>query len=131
MNRQERRQARKNLRGAPAYKKMTREQRLDELVKNGITPEYVDAEKEKSFKEGHFAGVSDAFITVYAAVAQALHNEFGFGRSRIKKVLSAADDITMTTLTEREAIKAVWDKIGLRIDVEEPFDRISEVDKDA
>jgi hypothetical protein len=106
---------------------MTPEQRKAALVKNGITPE----DLEQEWHTGYGAGVDATLKTVYAGVCLALHDLYGFGLKRCKDVLRATENHVLQSLTSEEAIEEVFQKIGLRLAFDQPFDRIQEDDKNA
>lgn len=131
MNRQERRAQKKNRGGQPAYKRMTREQRMDALVKNGITIQDLEKNYNIGYDEGFKIGSEHAIRTIYASICLALHELHGFGRKRCYDVLALTEQKLLETLTSVEAIDEVWQKIGLNIDFNEPFDRITETEEDS
>lgn len=121
MNRAQKRAKRKE---TPRHLRTTKEQRIKALIQNGITPE----DLEREFKDGYNAGFKDAapgvIKTAYAAICLVLHDLHGFGQKRCADVLQRVDDYILHSLTSAEAIEEVWDKIGLQINFEEPFERI-------
>lgn len=123
MNRAQRRAQQK---ATPAYLRGTREQKVKALLKNGITPEDLEREYERGFKEGFKAAAPATFKAIYAAVCKALRKLYKFGRYRCSKVLMAVDDIVVNALTSEEIIEDVWEEIGLRLNFDEPFDRIED-----
>lgn len=130
MNRQERRRQQRaeqsQKRAAPSFHKLTKEQRMEQLVKNGITLK----DLEKSYTDGYNAGFSDAcpatFKTIYAAVCLALNDKYGFGAKRCKDALKAIDNYVIYSLTSAEAIQAVYDRMKLELDFDDPLDRIAD-----
>lgn len=132
MNREQRRAQKKAQRGQPKpkqpqYLRMTKEQRMDALVKNGITIK----DLEENYNKGHEAGFAVAsgpvIKTCYAAVCLALNELHGFGMKRCKDVLNLVDEKILFSLTSMETIEEVWQKIGLQIDFNEVVsDRITE-----
>lgn len=132
MNREQRRAQKKAQRGQPKpkqpqYLRMTKQQRMDALVKNGITIK----DLEENYNEGYEAGFAVAsgpvIKTCYAAVCLALNELHGFGMKRCKDVLNLVDEKILFSLTSMETIEEVWQKIGLQIDFNEVVsDRITE-----
>lgn len=110
----------------PEYKSMTKDQMIDALCKNGITPK----DLEKSYADGYNAGFSEAcpatFETIYAAVCLVLNEKHGFGRKRCMNTLNAIDQCVTEQLSSKEAIDAVYERMGLYLDFGEPFDRVRE-----
>lgn len=129
MNRAQRRKQEKLNRSKkiPAYKKMTKEQRIAELVKNGITADDLDREWEAGYKEGFNQASPSIVKTIYAAIALAAKEELKFGIKRTKKLLEAIDNHVCDTLTSAEIIEEVWEKIGLKLDFDDPMDLVKEV----
>ena len=121
MNRAQKRAKRKE---TPRYLRTTKEERIKSLIRNGITTK----DLEKEFQNGYDAGFADAapavVKTAYAAICLALQESRGFGQEECADVLQRVDDHILHSLTSAEAIEEVWNKIGLRINFEEPFERI-------
>ena len=106
---------------------LTKQEKIDALLKNGITPQ----DLEKAWNDGVAAAnraMGDFYIrTCYAAAALAAHREFGFGAARVRKLLAAIDRIVLEEFTSDEAIDGVFAEIGLRLDFDDPFERVTEV----
>ena len=128
LNRQQRRAQEKKNRSkkVPSYKKMTKEQRKEALVKNGITIADLEKEYEVGFEAGFNAASPSVIKTIYAAVALAANDLHGFGKKRTKELLKAIDDYVVDTLTSEEIINDVWKRIGLRLDFDDPIDLVKE-----
>ena len=131
MNREQRRaQKRDKKRQAkkptPEYKKMTKEQVSDALVKNGITPKMLEQEYVNGYNAGYDQGTKTTFQTIYAAVCMVLHDMHGFGKQRCKNVLQAVESCIVQYLTGDEAVQAALERVGLHIDFDEGIDRIKE-----
>ena len=110
----------------PHWVPPTPQERLQSLIQNGITPKDLEREYNKGYKNGFSDATEPAVKTCYATLCLALKEEFGFGRERIKRALARTDQIVIETLTSAEAIDAVFDKIGLKLRFNDPFDRIEE-----
>lgn len=132
MNREQRRAQKKAQRGQPKpkqpqYLRMTKEQRMDALVKNGITIKDLEENYNKGYEAGFAVASGPVIKTCYAAVCLALNELHGFGMKRCKDVLNLVDEKILFSLTSMEAIEKVWQKIGLQIDFNEVVsDRITE-----
>lgn len=50
----------------------------------------------------------------------------GFGKKRLRDVLQKTDQIVLEQLTSMEAIEEVWNKIGLQLVFDDPFERVQE-----
>ena len=123
-NRKERRAANKAL---PAWQRQTREQKMAALVRNGITPEYVDAECKRHYDAGYSNGCEHTLKMIYAAVCLAANDLHGFGRKRCKDLLTAIENHVLISLTSVEAMDAVYERMGLRIAAVDEVERIVEV----
>lgn len=123
MNRAQRRAKHK---ATPRYLRETTDERIRRLCKNGITPQ----DLKKEWDEGYSAGFRDAapcvIKTAYAAICLALQDLHGYGRKRCADVLREVDNYIVNSLTSAEAIEEVFDRIGLYINFDEPFERIEE-----
>lgn len=132
MNREQRRAQKKAQRGQPKpkqpqYLRMTKQQRMDALVKNGITIKDLEENYNKGYEAGFAVASGPVIKTCYAAVCLALNELHGFGMKRCKDVLNLVDEKILFSLTSMETIEEVWQKIGLQIDFNEvASDRIME-----
>lgn len=81
-------------------------------------------------QEGFQRGVEQTTSALFAAVALAAHREFKFGANRCARLLNEAYHIMLEQISSKEALDAVWQEVGLRINFEEPFDPV-EVTEDA
>jgi hypothetical protein len=119
MNRQQRRAYQKSL---PAYQKMSKEARINALVKNGITPD----DLKKCREEGYQMGVESAVIQCYAALCLALNETFGFGRERVLRALKAVDEKVIFAIDSAEMCEEVFKRFGIRMDFKQGMDRVQE-----
>lgn len=129
MNRAERRAAKKQTPKKPEWRKLTYEERKAALVKNGITIGDLKESREQGYKQGYSDGVTSTFRSIYAGLCLALDELYGFGSKRCKDVLSRTDAIVAEQLISYEATEAVWNRMKLRISVDDPFERIQEVEE--
>lgn len=127
MNRKDRRAAKK---GTPAHQRLSPEQKLAGMIKNGITPDYVDRECDKAYNRGVNDGIDFAMRLCYAAALLGANDAFGFGHKRGNALLHAMDYHVVYSLTSDEAIDEVFRRMGLKINFKEPLDRIVEVQAD-
>lgn len=125
MNRKERRDARKAL---PRYQRLSPEQKMAGMIKNGITPDYVDKECDKAYARGRDAGLEFAMRLCYAAAVLGANDAFGFGHKRCNDLLQAMDHHVVYSLTSDDAIEEVFRRVGLKINLTESMDRIEEVE---
>ena len=117
---------RKNKKQLPKWKKLTSDQRINGMCKNGITPRDVDDAYNKGFKEGVDHATATCMKDAYAAFLMAAHEVFGFGRERCRRLLYAADERTATSLASDEAVEEVFKTVGVSINFYDP-QRITEI----
>ena len=123
MNRSDRRKKKKQ---QPKRAKLTTDQRINAMCKNGITPKDVDDAYNKGYREGVDRASSTCLKDAYAAFLLAANEVFGFGRDRCRRLLYAADEKVCTSLASDEAVEEVFRKVGVSINFYEP-ERITEV----
>lgn len=109
--------------------RLTPEQRLASIQKNGITLKDLEKNYDLGWHDGVQAGIQRTFKACYAAFILAMRRQHRFGRFRCKRILNLADEQVTTALTTDELIQQVWDEIGLELDFKDPFDRVKEVAK--
>lgn len=130
MNREQRRaqkKAQKSQPKRPQYVKLTKQERVDALIKNGITVKDLEENYNRGYDAGFHAAAGPMVKTCYAAVCLALNELHGFGRKRCKDVLNLIDSKILYSLTSGEIIDEVWEKIGLHLDFDEVLDeRVTE-----
>ena len=100
---------------------------MDKLQINGITVNELKQNYDNGFKDGFKAAGEPIVKGCFAAVCLALNEKYGFGRKRCCEVLNAVDQHLLYTLTSDDAIEQVWQKMGLKLEFKETFDRIQEV----
>ena len=64
-----------------------------------------------------------------AAVCATLEELHGFKRKRCLEILNAVDKRILYTLNSQEAIDEVYERIGLKLNFKEPFDRVQEAEE--
>lgn len=109
----------------PRWQKMTHDQRINAMCKNGISPKDLDDAYAKGYKEGVNRASDACMKDSYAAFLLAAHDVFGFGRKRCRRLLRAADERVCTSLASDEAVKEVFRKVGITINFFDP-ERITE-----
>ncbi len=118
MNRAQRRANKKSL--PTMQKKMTHEQRVNALLRNGISP----ADLDNAYRDGQMVGRRDgidfAYKMCYASVCLALSDLHGFGRKRCREVLNCMERHIIDKLTGEEACDEVFQRMGLTIDFGDP-----------
>lgn len=110
----------------PKWQRMTQDQRINAMCKNGITPKDVDDAYNKGYKEGVNRASDTCLKDAYAAFLLAAHEVFGFGRDRCRRLLYAADEKVCTSLASDEAVEEVFREVGVTINFYEP-ERITEI----
>ena len=121
-NRAQRRADKKKLN---RYQRMTPEQQHTAMIKNGITPKDLQESYNKGYDEGIRRASEYCMKDSYAGFLLAAHEVFGFGRERCRRLLYAADERICNSLASDEAIKEVFDLVGVSIDFYDP-QRITE-----
>lgn len=128
MNRAQRRKQAKRKKSLPMHKRMTRDQKLDALLKNGITAEDLDREYHAGYNNGFQAASPSVIKTTYAAFVLVLDEMLHYDREKIKEIMEAVDKHVVGSLTSEEIIDEVYERIGLQLDFTNPFDLIQERD---
>lgn len=100
----------------------TLEQRKQALYKNGITKEHLDKEYAAGYKTGEIQAVQAA----YAALMLAANEEFGFGASRVLKLIKATDQKLLGAVDSAELIEEVYKRFGITLDFDSPISRVQE-----
>lgn len=102
----------------------SKQQRIEALIKNGITTK----DLEESYENGRLEGFKQAAIPIvkscYAGICTALHDEFGFGTERCYRAIKAVDEKIIYALNHQELVDEVLQKVGLDIEFDAPFDRV-------
>lgn len=125
-NRAERRRA---MKAAPAWERMSTEQRLASLYKNGITEKDISRAKQEGYDKGSKDALDYSALVCYAAAAQAIRKLEKYGRRRMNRFLRELDDCVMQTLDREEAIEQLQKLAGVRFLPDGTFgvDRFEEV----
>lgn len=130
MNRAERRAAKKQApKKKPIFHNLTKQERIERVCQDGITIDDLKRNYDDGFMAGYKLAGEDTIKACYAALCLALHEIHGFGEKRCYRVLCAADNALCYRLTGDELIQDVFNKIGLRINFNDPFERIQEVEE--
>ena len=116
-NRAQRRADKKKLN---RYQRMTPEQQHTAMIRNGITPKDLQEAYDKGYAEGVKRATDISMNDTYAGFLMAAHEVFGFGRERCKRLLYAADERITNSLSSDEAIKEVFDMVGVAINFYDP-----------
>ena len=99
------------------------------INKNGITLEDLKMAEDQGRRDGYRVGKEETLIIAYASFLLALHELHGFDAEQCKEVLNLADEKITYTLTSADAIREVYDTMGLTLNFAEelPGERIQEV----
>lgn len=98
------------------------------INKNGITLEDLKNAEDQGRRDGYMRGKEETLIIAYASFIMALHEECGFDGDRCREILNVADEKITYTLTSAEAIKEVYDTMGITLNFADamPGERIEE-----
>lgn len=98
------------------------------INKNGITIEDLKNAEDQGRADGFKAGREETLIIAYASFILALNEECGFDADKCRDILNVADEKITYTLTSAEAIKEVYDTMGLTLNFSEelPGERIQD-----
>lgn len=99
----------------PGYHRLTKQERLDGMVQNGIKPKDLEREYEAGYRQGRLEVTAPVFKTLYAAMCLALNDLHGFGEKRCYDVLCRVDELVTYHLTSEEAKQEVFDRMGLEL----------------
>lgn len=122
-NRASRRSDKKKL---SRYQRMNPVQKEIAMIKNGITQKDLDDAYRRGYNEAVDITSNFCLKDAYAAFLLAAHEEFGFGHARCKRLLHAADNKVVNSLSSDEAIDEVFKTLGLRVSFYDP-DRITDI----
>lgn len=102
-------------------------EKVRKLSVNGITDKDLDTAYKKGYEEGYLYSATNFFKQMYAAISQELIDA-GNSTDDILSFLHGVDRRFAVMFDADEEIQAVFDKIGVRINVEkDSIDRINEV----
>ena len=98
------------------------------INRNGITLEDLRNAENQGRTDGYRIGMEETLIIAYASFLLALNELHGFDAEQCKAVLNLADEKLTYTLTSADAIKEVYDKLGLTLNFAEglPGERIQD-----
>lgn len=101
-------------------KRLTKEQQINALLRNGIAPADLEKAYDDGFEEGRKIGLDGTYKICFAAVCLALNDLHQFGAKRCCDVLCKMQDYIIDTLCSPEATQAVYDRMGLELDFGDP-----------
>ena len=91
------------------------DEQLRRLERNGITIEQVMEMENDAYRKGVKDGKDGTFSTIFAAICMTLHENYGFDCDKCKDVLNDVYERACYTLTSAEAIREVYDTMGLEL----------------
>ena len=102
---------------------------FERINRNGITLEDLRNAEEQGRQDGYKVGKEEALIICYAAFILAMHELYDFDRDQCMNALNLADEKVTYTLNSADAIKEVYDTMGLTLNfaAELPGERVQEV----
>mgnify|MGYP003305624409 CR=1 FL=1 len=112
-NRAHRRAERKQ---KPKWEKMTQDQLMKHLTKNGITLQ----DLENNYQQGLHAGIDGTYQICFAAVCLALNDLHGFGSLRCHRVCERMQHYIINSLTTADAVREVYKRMKLTFDFNNP-----------
>ena len=112
-NRAKRRADRKQ---APKWEKMSKDQLMNHLTKNGITLK----DLERNYQQGMHAGIDGTYQICFAAMCLAFNDLHGFGGIRCQKVLERMQRYIIDSLTTADAVHDVYKRMKLNLDFGNP-----------
>ena len=94
---------------------------IDALSANGITPMDLQAEYKRGFDAGSHDAFDNVGIIYTCAMIEALNSMYGFGKKRLVAIMDHMNEFMTRTLTSRDAMQEVYDKIGVNFFKDDPF----------
>ena len=106
--------------------RMADNEAFQRINKNGITLEDLRNCEIQGRQDGYKVGKEETLIMCYAAFILALNELNGFTADQCMEVLNLADEKVTYTLNSVEAVKEVYDKMGLTLNFAEtmPGERV-------
>lgn len=111
MNRAQRRKYPKN-----SYHLMTREQRKEALVKNGIRIEDLKRSWDEGFRVGFYHTSDHLMHTAYAAACLAAKEVLGLEQDKIVELVTCMDRHVTYSLTSEDIVEQTYDELGIELD---------------
>ena len=113
MNRAQRRKAEKS---KPAWQRMSHDQKLANLMKQGISPKDLERSYNDGYEQGRLVGINGTYAICFAAACLAANDLHGFGRRRCYRLMEAMQSHVINSLTSTEACDEVFRRMGLELD---------------
>lgn len=109
-------------------KNMSRDAKKAALIRNGITVEDLEKNYHLGYDEGFSAAVRATGSLTYAAIGIALHDLYDFDDEAILRVVREVDKHVTMDFSSLDAAEELLEKTGIRINFDDPVERIEEVD---
>ena len=103
-----------------------KQQRMAELIKNGITPKDLEESYNKGVEEGLRHAGFEIITACYAGICIALHDEFGFGTKRCFRALEHIDQKITWALNNEELAEEALAKAGIELNFKDEFARVQQ-----
>lgn len=113
MNRAQRRAANK---ARPAWQRMSHDQKMANLLKQGISPKDLERSYNDGYERGRLVGINGTYAICFAAACLAANDLYGFGRQRCYRLMEAMQSHVIDSLTSTEACDEVFRRMGLELD---------------
>ena len=105
---------RKDMKALPRYKRtMSVQQRAAAIVKNGITPKDIDEAYQRGVADGTARANENNSFYFCAAIALALNDLYGFGKSRSTRAINLAAQYMIESFTTLEIVQKAYERVGL------------------
>ena len=101
---------------------------FERINRNGITLEDMKNAEDQGRQDGFRAGREETLIICYASFILAMHELYDFDVDQCMNALNLADEKITYTLTSADAIREVYDEMGLTLNFAEaiPGERVQE-----
>ncbi|MBP5710011.1 MAG: hypothetical protein J6W84_03435 [Bacteroidales bacterium] len=108
--------------------RMADNEAFQRINRNGITLEDLRNAENQGRSDGYRIGKEETLIICYASFILAMHELHGFDADQCREVLNLADEKVTYSLTSADAIKEVYDTMGLTLNFAEdiPGERVQE-----
>ena len=109
-------------------RKMEDSEAFRRINKNGITVEDLKWAEDQGRNDGYKLGKEETLMICYASFVMAMHELLGFDAEKCLEVINLADEKLTYTLTSEEAIREVYDSMGLELNFADamPGERMQE-----
>lgn len=83
------------------------------------------AAEDRGFSKGYQLAGQEIVKCMYAAICLTLHEQFGFGETRLLRALDDLNHRTWLCIEHQEITDQVYQEIGLRLNFDELSDRVT------